>query len=293
MTIQYNDILHSKINHNIKQMRNLESHWQTGKIFYRENDKKVMVKFLNKKSNQIFLTRDLYKNHLAFYNKNYTIFNLYKSMFFWCTNLEKDLTFKNMLQDINGFNTTYQDVFMRKKRVLYFLKLKTQSQTINNKIIQNLSKIKYENMAANFLTFKNYKTLFKFFFKKLILRRIYKVQVMQFQLEKFLFVFLLKCKVYKTLNKKQFKFLFFSNKSFFIPISLLRSKKSRTLPLAQKYMAFLTKKVNFYNFKVSKQQEFKNTAYQICSKKDLNINNKLFKQYIKVLLKWKKLKYIN
>ena len=74
-------------------------------------------------------------------------------MFFWCTNLEKDLTFKNMLQDINGFNTTYQDVFMRKKRVLYFLKLKTQSQTINNKIIQNLSKIKYENMAANFLTF--------------------------------------------------------------------------------------------------------------------------------------------
>lgn len=288
MNFQLNKNIEHTIIQDVKQMRNLESHWQTGKIFFRENDQKISIKFVTKKSNQIFLTRDLFKNNVAYYNKNFTTLNLYKSMFFWCNTLEKDLTFKNILQDINGSNTRYQDIFLRKKKVLYFLKLKTQSQILKKKIIKNLLKIKQENIISNFIIFKNYKTLFNFFFKKLILRRIFKIQSIQFQLEKFLFVFLLRCKNYKTLKKQQFKFLFFSNKSFLIPISLVRNKKGKTLSIAQKHMISLAEKTNYYNYTSFEKQNIKNTEYKVFSKKRLNIDNDYFKKYLKIFLKIKK-----
>ena len=47
----------------IKKMRNLESHWQTGQILYKEDNNKVVIKFANKKASQLFLTRDLYNNN--------------------------------------------------------------------------------------------------------------------------------------------------------------------------------------------------------------------------------------
>ena len=70
MNFQLNKNIEHTIIQDVKQMRNLESHWQTGKIFFRENDQKISIKFVTKKSNQIFLTRDLFKNNVAYYNKN-------------------------------------------------------------------------------------------------------------------------------------------------------------------------------------------------------------------------------
>jgi hypothetical protein len=304
MKILLNKTTQDIVIHSLKQMRNLELHWQIGKIFFRENDKKISIKFFNKKSNQIFLIRDLYKNNIGFYNKKFTTFNVYKSMFFWCTTLEEDVSFKNILQDINGYNNTYQNIYLRKKKVVYFLKLKTQNQFITQKIIKHLLKIKKENILSNFIIFKNYKTLFKFFFKKLILKRIYKLQIIQVKLEKFLFIFLLRCKNYKKFNKQQFKLYFFSKKSFIIPITQTFRKKKKFLE-AQKNMIFFVEKVNYYNFIIRKRKpsskEKKNT-YLITLKSKLNkkktsnviaskkkLKNILFKKYIRIFLKIKKI----
>lgn len=273
----------------IKKMRNLESHWQTGQVLYKEDNNKVIIRFANKKASQLFLTRDLYNNNLIYFDKNQNKLSYKTSMFFWCKNLEKNLTFKNPLYDLISHYQTYQNLFLRKKRVLFFIKFKARSKTVSDKLTKNISKIVDDNIFYNIFILKFCKNLLKILLKKRIKKRVYKTEIMMEKNKLNLFMFLLNCHFSGTKNKKKFKYLFFSKNKYFMTIGQL-GPRHKTLALAKKRFQKSNKRLNFFNkielgSKMDKNQSKyynklnKNINIGFLSKNDLYNNNFIYKKY--------------
>ena len=258
-------------------MRSYEQHWQPGTILYKEDDSKILIKFFGKKSNQIFLTKDLYSNKLASYNFKTKKLIYTVSLLFWCFKLEHDLQFKSKSINLTQ-NNNYIDFYLRKKRILFFLKLKSRNKMISRKLNKNINKINNENLNLNYLKLKQNHNLYKFLLKKLILLHIYKIYTIQFKLKLLLFLFLNKSKISQNCNKKKSKIYFYTNKSFYLPISHTGLREN-TLIKAQKRMLNLSERINYYTFIQSKIYNTNNIIYKILLKKNLYKNDKLYNNY--------------
>lgn len=278
-----------KFLNDIKKMRNLESHWQTGQILYKEDNNKVVIKFANKKASQLFLTRDLYNNNLIYFDNNINKLSYKTSMFFWCRNLEKNFKFKNPLFDVISNYQKYQNFFLRKKRVLFFLKFKARSKIVSEKLTKNISKITDDNIFYNIFILKFYKTLFKILLKKKIKKRIYKTEIMAEKYKLNLFMFLLKCHFSGTKNKKKFKYLFFSCNKYFMTIGQL-GPRHKNLAAAKQRFQKSNKNINFFNeIKLGSKLDKNKSKYYNNLNKNINIgflsknnvykNNLIFKKY--------------
>ena len=263
---------------NLKEMRNLEAHWQPGKIVYKENESKMLIDFNGKKSSQIFLTKDLYNNNLAFYDPKLKQLVYSNSLYFWCNHVEQDLQLNPSISNLISSTTNFKELYLRKKRVLFFLKLKSRSKLVSQKLVKNISKITDENLRLNYTKLKSSKDLFKFLLKKNLLIRMYKIYVIQYKFKLLLFMFLVKCKISRNSNKKKVKTLFFSNKSFFIPISHIEPRE-KTLIKAQKRMLQCTERLNYYYYFLPNVTYKNSNTYKILSKKKLYANNNLYNKY--------------
>ena len=273
----------------IKKMRNLESHWQTGQILYKEDNNKVVIKFANKKASQLFLTRDLYNNNLIYFDKNLNKLSYKTSMFFWCSNIEKNLTFKNPLYDLISNFQIYQQFFLRKKRVLFFLKFKARSKVVSEKLTKNISKITNDNIFYNIFVLKFCKNLLKILLKKKIKKRIYKTEIIMEKNKLNLFTFLLKCHFSGTKNKKKFKYLFFSRNKYFMTISQL-GPRHKVLAVVKQRFQKSNKRLNFFNeIKLGSKMDKNQLKYSNKLNKNINVgflsknniynNNLIFKNY--------------
>ena len=277
-------IITNKINKNknlllnkLKSMRKFENCWQPGKILYKEGKSKILINFNGKTSNQIFLTKDLFNNNLAFYDPKLKKLIFSNSLNFWCNQTEQDLQLNQNIYNLISSKTKFRELYLLKKKVLFFFKLKSRSKLVSQKLIKNINKITNENLKLNFTKFKYSNNLFNFLLKKQILIRTYKIYAIQSKFKLILFIFLIKCNISRNYNKKKIKFLFFSNKSFFIPISQI-GPREQTLIKAQKRMLLYTERLNYYYF-LTNMLDKNSYSQNILSKKKLYQNNNLYNKY--------------
>jgi len=253
----------------IQKMRNLESHWQTGQVLYREDSNKVIIKFGNKKASQLFLTRDLYDNNLIYFNRKLNRLSYKTSMFFWCKSIDTNLTFKNPLYDLISNYKLHQNLYLRKKRVLFFLKFKARSKIVSQKLTKNISKIIDDNIFFNIFVLKCCKNLVRILVKKRIKKRIYRTEIILEKNKINLFTFLLKCHFSGKKNKKKFRYLFFSQNRYFATIGQ-SSPRHKILAVAQHRFQKSNQRIHFFN-EVKLGSKTNKTKYYNKSNKNINL----------------------
>jgi len=286
----------------IKQMRNLESHWQNGCFLYKEDTNKVIIKLNTKKASQLFLTRDLYNNNFINYNNNLNKLLYTVPIHFWCDNMENNLKFKNPLNDLISTKHNFQNIFLKKKKVLFFLKLKNRSKIVSQKVINNISRISDDNILKyNVLALKCNKNLFKILLKNNIKKRTFKTELILKAFKLNLFLFLLKCNFSRTRKKKKFKYFYFSKNKYFYTLGQ-SGLRSRGLDIAKRHFQVSTKRINYFNnvelgFQLNNKKywnkSYKNINIGFLSKNQIYKNNRLYKKYFNNWFYIKKKLYYN